>query len=293
MFYASPYSERPGSFLKMAVVRGGGDLATGVIFRLWRAGFKVLSLEIERPLVVRRTVAAAQAVFDGFCQVEGMPVHRIERVEDFFYTPDVCVLVDPEGSSIEFLQPLLLVDAMIAKKNLGTGIGMAPLVVGVGPGFTAGVDVHCVVETKRGHRLGRLLTKGSAIPNTGIPGMEMGYTTERLLRAPSDGRVEPRLEIGAHVETGDVVAHVAGVPVRAQIPGVLRGLIHHSVGVKRGLKIGDVDPRDEPAHCFSITDKALAIAGGVLEAVLLYDILFTAPQPFRLSREVGVTEHAI
>lgn len=267
MFLSSRFSDPDNGTV---IVRGGGDLATGIIYRLWRVGCRVLSLEVERPLVVRRTVSVAQAVFDGQCHVEEMPVRRISSLDEFGSRNVISVMVDPYGDSIDAVRPSVLVDATMVKRNLGTHIDMAPLVVGVGPGFTAGVDVHCVVETKRGHYLGRLITEGAAIPNTGIPGMEMGYTTERLLRAPSDGYVAPVGEIGSHVEPGDIVARVTGVPVKANIAGVLRGLIHPSVYVTRGLKIGDVDPRDEYSHCFSITDKALAIAGGVLEALMTY-----------------------
>ena len=252
----------------MAIVRGGGDLATGIIYRLWRCGFRVLSLETHAPLVVRRTVSAASAVFDGSCVIDGMPVRKISSAEEVFLSGDVSVLVDPEGDSIKALRPNLLVDAIMAKRNTGTAINMAPLVIGIGPGFTAKVDVHYVVETKRGHYLGRLISDGGAIPNTGIPGMEMGYTTERLLRAPADGYLTPLAEIGDHVEAGEVVGADGRKEVRAQIRGMLRGLIHPSVYVTEGLKIGDVDPRDVREHCFSITDKALAIAGGVLEAIL-------------------------
>lgn len=252
----------------MAIVRGGGDLATGIIYRLWRCGFRVLSLETHAPLVVRRTVSAASVVFNGSCVIDGMPVKKISSAEEVFLSGDVSVLVDPEGDSIKELRPNLLVDAIMAKRNTGTAINMAPLVIGIGPGFTAKVDVHYVVETKRGHYLGRLISDGGAIPNTGIPGMEMGYTTERLLRAPADGYLTPLAEIGDHVEAGEVVGAVGRKEVRAQIRGMLRGLIHPSVYVTEGLKIGDVDPRDVREHCFSITDKALAIAGGVLEAIL-------------------------
>lgn len=249
-------------------MRGGGDLATGVIYRLWRVGYSVLCLETERPLVVRRPVSVAQAVFDGEHVIEGMRAVRIASIEDFPCRGDVSVLVDPEAKSVSQLDADLLVDAIMAKRNTGTNRGMAPLVLAIGPGFTAPDDVHGVVETKRGHFLGRLITSGSAIPNTGVPGMEMGYTTERLLRAPADGHVEPRRNIGDHVEPGDEVAIVSGKPVIAEIPGVLRGLLHPTVTATKGLKIGDIDPRDEPSHCFTITDKALAIAGGVLEGVM-------------------------
>lgn len=268
MFYSG--SSNDVCLRRVAIVRGGGDLATGIIYRLWRSGFRVLSLEVERPLAVRRTVSAAQALFDGFCEIEGMPVRRIGRIDEFARTPGVSIMVDPQGDSIEVLKPILLVDAVMAKRNLGTRIDMAPLVVGIGPGFTAGEDVDGVVETKRGHTLGRLIRSGSAIPDTGIPGMEMGYTTERLLRAPVDGYVRPVREIGDHVEAGELVAFVSDRELRAEIPGVLRGLIHPSVSVRSGMKIGDVDPRNNRAHCFSITDKALAVAGGVLEALLAH-----------------------
>ena len=253
---------------KLAIVRGGGDLATGIIYRLWRSGFNVLALEISAPLVVRRTVSAATAIFSGSVVINGMPVTKISSPKDYLNHPGVSILVDPGASAVKELQPDLLVDAIMAKKNTGTSIDMAPLVIGIGPGFTAKVDVHYVVETKRGHYLGRLISEGTAIPNTGIPGMEMGYTTERLLRAPSSGFLKPAREIGDHVEKGTLIGWVNGSSLVAQIPGVLRGLIHPSVFVQKGLKIGDIDPRNVKEHCYSITDKALAIGGGVLEAVL-------------------------
>lgn len=257
---------------RLAIVRGGGDLATGVIYRLWRAGFSVLCLECERPLVVRRPVSVAQAVFDGTHAIEGMCARRIDSPEDFRFGKEVSVLVDPEASILASLKPDLLVDAIMAKRNTGTHRGMASLVLAIGPGFTAPAEVHGVVETKRGHYLGRLITDGAPLPNTGIPGMEMGYTVQRLLRAPGEGHVTPLREIGDSVERGDVVATVGGKPVRARIPGVLRGLIHPSVLVSKGLKIGDIDPRNERAHCFTITDKALAIAGGILEALFTIEL---------------------
>lgn len=255
-----------------AIVRGGGDLATGIIYRLWRIGFSVLCLECETPLVVRRSVSAAQAVFDGEHVIEDMKVVMISSPSDFDRSSGVVqVLIDPKCSSLAEVEPVLLVDAIMAKRNTGTHRDMAPLVLAIGPGFSAPDEVHGVIETKRGHYLGRLITEGSAIPNTGIPGMEMGYTLERLLRAPCDGNLTPLHDIGDHVEAGDLVALVNGEDVRAKIPGILRGLIHPSVHVTKGLKIGDVDPRNEYSHCFSITDKALAIAGGVLEAVMSFD----------------------
>ena len=253
---------------KLAIVRGGGDLATGVIYRLWRCGFRVLCLETALPLVVRRPVSVAQAVFDGRHVIEEMEALLFEDTDSWTDLETVGVLIDPKGESIAKLAPDLVVDCIMAKRYTGTTRSMAPLVLAIGPGFSAPDQVHGVIETKRGHYLGRLITDGCAIPNTGIPGVEMGYSVERLLRSPADGYVLPVRTIGDHVEAGDLVAKVAGREVRAKITGVLRGLIHESVPVERGLKIGDVDPRDERDHCFSITDKALAIAGGVLEAVM-------------------------
>lgn len=254
---------------KLAIVRGGGDLATGVIYRLRKVGYSVLSLEISAPLVVRRTVSVASAVFDGEAVIEDMKAVRINSLKDLVDCRGrVYVLVDPEGRSISELRPDILVDAIMAKQNLGTNKNMAPLVIGIGPGFSAPDDVDAVIETKRGHYLGRVIRNGSAIPNTGVPGIIKGYTVERLLRSPGEGYVTPVKSIGDSVMPGDVVAHVEGLPVCSQIEGIVRGLIHPSVKVKKGLKIGDIDPRGEREHCFSITDKALAIAGGVLEVIM-------------------------
>ena len=257
-----------GEMNGLAIVRGGGDLATGVIYRLWRAHYRVLCLETEHPLVVRRPVSVAEAIFSGRHRIEGMTAVRLESPLDWRNPDEIAVIVDPQGETIDVLNPDIVVDAIMAKKNLGTHRQMAPLVLAIGPGFTAPDDVHGVVETKRGHYLGRLITEGSAIPNTGVPGMEMGYTVERLLRAPCDGFVRPFHVIGESVASGDIVAEVDGEPVKAQIGGVLRGLIHPSVRVRTGLKIGDIDPRNEPSYCHSITDKALAIGGGILEGVM-------------------------
>jgi len=261
--------KREGKILRseLAIVRGGGDLATGIIYRLWRVGYRVLCLESQFPLVVRRTVSAAQAVFDGTHEIEGMKAVRLDD-EDEWENGTVAVKVDPDGTCIHKMSPALVVDAIMAKRYTGTNRDMAPLVLAIGPGFDAPAQVHGVIETKRGHYLGRLITNGSAIPDTGVPGAEMGYTVERLLRAPADGRVTPLKEIGDHVETGETVARVDGLEIKSQLKGVLRGLIHPSVYVTNGMKIGDVDPRDVREYCFSITDKALAIAGGVLEAIM-------------------------
>lgn len=254
---------------RTVVVRGGGDLATGIIYRLWKVGCSVLVLETRLPLVVRRTVAAASAVFDGSIQIEDMKAVLINSLEKFEKNSrEVQVLIDPEGASIKKLKPDIVVDAIMAKQNLGTDKSMAPLVIAIGPGFSAPQDVHAVIETKRGHTLGRVITDGGAIPNTGVPGMIKGYTTERLLRAPADGLLAPLRKIGDEVSAGELIGRVNGLEVRSQLDGVLRGLIHPSVPVTKGLKIGDVDPRGDPSHCWTITDKALAVAGGVLEVIM-------------------------
>ena len=253
---------------KVAIVRGGGDLATGVIYRLWRTGFKVLCLEREYPLVVRGPVSVATAVFEGMHIVEGMRSVLVNSPDGWRADGDaVAVMIDPDGECISRVAPTVLVDAIMAKRYTGTHRNMAPLVLALGPGFDAPSQVHGVIETQRGHYLGRLITQGSAVSNTGIPGTVMGYSTERILRAPVNGRVEPVLSIGDQVEKGGLIARIGDAEVRSAISGVLRGLIHPRVLVERGMKIGDVDPRGVREHCFSITDKALAVAGGVLEGV--------------------------
>jgi xanthine dehydrogenase accessory factor len=177
------------------------------------------------------------------------------------------VLVDPDGEAIPALKPVVLVDARMEKRNLGTTIADAPLVVALGPGFTAGIDCHAVIETNRGHRLGRAIYSGAAEVDTGEPGSVNGQTNTRILRAPADGCVQPCAQIGDAIEAGQVIAYVSGQPVTAAFAGVLRGLVHERVPVTAGLKIGDLDPRARREHCFTISDKSLAVGGGVLEAV--------------------------
>lgn len=252
---------------QLVIVRGGGDVATGTIYRLWKTGFQVLALEAETPLVVRRTVAVAQAIFDGTCSVEGMRAVRISSADKFDPSLGVNVLVDPCGDSIKKMRPEIVIDAVIAKRNTGTHKSMAPLVIGLGPGFEAPRDVHAAIETNRGHSLGRVITNGAPEPNTGDPGIVGGYGRERLLRAPADGPIKEFRHLGDSVAKDEIIAEVAGLPVRANLAGVVRGLIHPSVTVTKGLKIGDVDPRNDPSYCLTISDKALSVAGGVLEAV--------------------------
>lgn len=256
------------------VVRGGGDLATGIIYRLRKVGYPVTVLETSHPLVVRRSVAVASAVYEGSITIEDMTAVHINTFDHFSYNEGVVpVIVDPEGALITKLKPDVVIDAIMAKKNLGTSKDMASLVIGIGPGFSAPEEVHAVIETKRGHTLGRVITQGSAIPNTGIPGVMKGYSVERLLRAPREGYLTPVHNIGDEVVKDEIIGYVDGVAVRSQLDGVLRGLIHPSVYVSKGLKIGDVDPRGNPSHCWSITDKALAIAGGVLEVLMANNLV--------------------
>jgi len=256
--------ERP-----LALVKGAGDLATGAALRLFRSGFAVVMTELPKPTVVRRTVAFAEAVYRGRTAVEGIEAARAQdhaQVRRLLAEGVIPVVVDSAASMRHDLQPVLLVDAVMAKRNTGTRMDDAPAVVALGPGFVAGRDVHAVVETSRGHHLGRIITSGSAAPDTGVPGEIGGFTTERLLRAPAAGVFTGAREIGDTVSAGDVVGHVDDVPVRAAIDGVLRGLLYPGLEVTVGFKLGDVDPRADRAHCYQVSDKAMAIAGGVLEA---------------------------
>ncbi len=258
-------------FDMLVVIKGAGDLASGVAARLHRCGFPVVMLELPKPLMVRRTVAFGEAVYEHEVTVEGIRARRADDVaaaRAALTQGIIPILVDPEACCLPELAPAVLVDAIMAKRNTGTRLTDAPLVVALGPGFTAGADCHAVVETKRGHRLGRVIYKGSAEPNTGEPGLVGGKTTQRVLRAPVDGIVESRTAIGERIMEGQVVAKVADNPVIAGTSGVLRGLVRSGTVVAAGLKIGDVDPRAEPAHCTLISEKSLAIAGGVLEAIM-------------------------
>lgn len=255
----------------LAVVKGGGDLATGVAYRLFRAGFWVVITEIPQPTVIRRTVSFAEAVYSAEMVVEGVGAKRVEspeQIEAVLREGKIPVLVDPEASIVERLRPTILVDAIMAKRNLGTRISDAPIVVALGPGFTAGVDAHAVIETNRGHNLGRVILAGAAEPNTGVPGSIGGQAEERVIRAPKAGVVRTARQIGDQAKQGEVVAWVEGEAVRAPFSGVLRGMIKEGLRVSKGMKIGDIDPRAVREHCFTISDKSLAIGGGVLEAAL-------------------------
>lgn len=253
-------------------IKGAGEMATGVAWRLYSANFRhIFMLETAHPRAVRRRVSFCEAVHDGTATVEGVTAVRtdspreVPRVWDAGRIP---VLVDPAWEAIPVLTPHVTVDAIIAKRNLGTRLSEASLTIGLGPGFTAGEDVHAVVETNRGHHLGRVIRSGSAEPNTGVPGTIAGFSLERLLRAPCNGTFRPLLSIGDRVETGTLVGYVDEAEVRAAVGGVIRGLIRDGSRVPKGLKIGDVDPRGQTAFVPVISEKARSIGGGVLEAIL-------------------------
>lgn len=236
----------------LALIRGAGDLATGIALRLWRSGIRVVLTDLERPTAIRRTVAFSEAIVYGETTVEDVTA-RLAANADEARAP---------------LAPDALVDAILAKRNLGTKITDAPVVVGVGPGFTAGEDCHAVIETMRGHTLGRVIYSGSAIPNTNVPGLIGGFAGERVLRAPADGAFRSVHRIGDLVKTGDVAGYVSGEPMVCTIDGVLRGLIADGIPVRKGMKSGDVDPRGNVENCYTVSDKATAVGGGVLEAIL-------------------------
>lgn len=299
----------------LIICRGAGDLATGIIHRLHRAGHRVIALETDYPAAIRRQVSFCEAVYDGSAAVEGVtarlvpaltdaetdtetysgindtPVAHIasekwdsSAIEAVLEAGEVPLLIDPKGESIALLKPDVVVDAIIAKKNLGTTIDMAPLVIGVGPGFTAGHDVHLVIESMRGHNLARIITDGMAQPNTGVPGNIAGFTSERVIHAPAAGYIHDVRKIGDIVQKGDEIARIYPdkesydnalseyVSVNATITGIIRGLIREGYYFREGFKIADIDPREsELTNCFTISDKARSIAGSVLEAVSAFE----------------------
>lgn len=299
----------------LIICRGAGDLATGIIHRLHRAGHRVIALETDYPAAIRRQVSFCEAVYDGSAAVEGVTARLVpaladaetdtetysgindtpaahivsekwdsSAIEAVLEAGEVPLLIDPKGESIALLKPDVVVDAIIAKKNLGTTINMAPLVIGVGPGFTAGQDVHLVIESMRGHNLARIITDGMAQPNTGVPGNIAGFTSERVIHAPAARYIHDVRKIGDIVQKGDEIARIYPdkesydnalseyVPVNATITGIIRGLIREGYYFRKGFKIADIDPREsELTNCFTISDKARSIAGSVLEAVSAFE----------------------
>jgi xanthine dehydrogenase accessory factor len=267
-------------YKKTVLIKGAGDLASGIALRLHHAGFSIVMTEIAEPSTVRRTVAFSRAVREGTASVEdanGELVDNIAAARATISRNNIAVIVDADCEIRRALQPDILIDAIIAKKNLGTTINDAPIVIAAGPGFSAGTDCHAVIETQRGHNLGRVYYYFTEIkqaaPNTGIPGEIAGWTTERLLRSPADGLFTTRLSIGDTIRRGALVAEVTPahgppIPIHAEIDGILRGLLPNKHPVRRAMKCGDIDPRCEKTHCFTVSDKALSIAGAALEAIL-------------------------
>lgn len=257
-------------FDNLIVVRGAGDLATATVIRLFKAGFKVIDLDIAQPTVIRRTVSFAQAMFDGQATVEGVTgkLTEIKDIEKTLSDGFVPVVVDPKGKVIELFKPTVVVDAIIAKKNLGTTKTMAPFTIALGPGFVAGQDVDVVIETSRGHKLATLIYSGPAKANTGIPGNIGGYTVERVIHSPASGVFKACCKIGDIVKQGEVIAHVGETPVLAKIDGMVRGLLHDGLYVPEHFKISDIDPRGKDAEYLTCSDKARALSGSVLEAVM-------------------------
>lgn len=253
------------------LIRGGGDLASGVAARLHWAGFSILITELAQPRVVRRTVSFAEAVIAGRCQVEGIAAQKvstlaeIDSVQKLGY---IAVMVSEDLSILEHYRPEILVDARLLKSFVPYQLDEALLLIGLGPGFEAGRNCHAVIETMRGHTLGRVITQGSAMPDTGIPESVMGQGHERVLRAPAAGITHNFVEIGSLVKAKDPICDISGMIVSAPFKGVLRGLIMEGSQVKEGDKIGDIDPRTDVNSIHLISDKALAVGGGVLEAIL-------------------------
>lgn len=256
----------------VVLIRGAGEMASGVAHRLHRSRFKICLLEIEHPLAVRREVSFCEALYEGEKEVEGVRAKRVlnpGKIRPTWAEGKIPLLIDPGGKETrEYLRPNVLIDAIIAKRNLGTRMSDAPFVIGLGPGFTAGKDVHVVIETNRGHNLGRMILEGSAEADTGIPGEIGGFSVERVLRASKSGLFHPRKSIGYRVDKGEVVAVVDDSSVVAEISGVVRGLLREGIEAKKGMKVGDIDPRGKRELCSAISEKARAIGGGVLEAIL-------------------------
>lgn len=261
---------------ELVVVRGGGDIATGTIYKLRKCGYQVLVLETDKPSAIRRNAAFSEAVYEGSWKVEDVTARLAgtkEEAEKIMAAKEVAVMVDPAGKILKELKPAVLVDGILAKKNLGTNRQMAPITIALGPGFTAGEDADAVIETMRGHQLGRVILDGAAIPNTGVPGNVGGVTRERVIYSPAAGVLKNVKKITDTVEKGEIIAYVetpeGRVDIPATISGLLRGMIRDGYEVTKGFKIADIDPRiSEYENCFTISDKARCIAGGVIEAIL-------------------------
>lgn len=255
----------------VVIIKGGGEMASGIAHRLSKCHFKVCITEMPHPTAVRREVSFSEAIYEGEKTVEGLTAKLVKTCKDITKVWDngmLPIISDPETKIKEFLKPDVLVDAILAKRNLGTKITDAPLVIGIGPGFCAGRDVHLVMETNRGHNLGKVISEGEAEKNTGVPGKIGGFSAKRVLRATKDGRLSTLKGIGDNVDAGDIIAFVDDSPIKAEIKGVIRGLLRNGTRVYKGMKTGDIDPRGIKEYCYTISDKARAIGGAVLEGIL-------------------------
>lgn len=266
----------------LIIVRGGGDIATGTIHKLYRSGFPVVVLEIEKPSTIRRKVAFSEAMYENEIIVEGVTCKRanhFEEIKDILFEGKIPIIKDENCDILNYMKPLALVDGILAKKNLGTKKDMAPITVALGPGFEASVDVDAVIETQRGHDLGRILLEGYATKNTGIPGIIGGYGKERVIHSPDTGIIKNLSHISDRVTKGQAIAYIGETKVEATIDGILRGIIKDGYPVVKGLKIADIDPRiEEKKNCFTISDKARCIGGSVLESILYLQRMKNIPR---------------
>lgn len=258
----------------IVIVRGAGDLASGTIYKLHKSGFQVLALETNNPTSIRRKVCYSEAVYENYAKVEDSKAILVKSIDEIFAAWKkklIPIMIDPNCKILNKIRPAILVDAILAKKNVGTNINMADCVIALGPGFQAKKDVHAVIETMRGHQLGRVILDGFALKDTSCPGSICGYTKERVIYSPSNGNFKPLVKISDIVESGDTIGVVDSIEIKTQISGIVRGVIRDGFYVYKGLKIADVDPRlSEIQNCFTISDKARSIAGGVLEAILYF-----------------------
>src|SRR5262245_10682527 len=260
----------PNPFDILVLIRGGGEMASGIAHRLHQCHLRVLITEVAQPTAVRRTVAFAEAAYQGCQTVENVKAVLVTSVAEAlaqWQQGAIPLFIDPEAKIRDEFKPSVIVDARMLKKSGDTRLADAPLVIGVGPGFTAGDDVQAVVETNRGYHLGRVIWQGSAEPDTGAPAPVAGHREARVLRAPTSGRFSALRQIGDRIQVGEIVADVDGRPIRSEISGLLRGMLHDGISTLVGMKVGDVDPRGERGYCDSISDKARAIGGGVVEAI--------------------------
>lgn len=255
----------------LVIIRGGGDLGTGVAYKLFNSNFNIVILEIANPITVRRKVAFSEAVYERKVTIEGVEailVHEVHEIYNNIKHKKISVMIDEEAKIVNKLKPIALVDAIVAKKNFGTNRSLAPITIALGPGFVAGVDVDVVIETHRGENLGKIIYKGTTSANTGQPASVMGFKRERVLWAPVSGNIAVIKNIGQIVEKEEAVAEINGVEIKSKIAGFLRGMVRSGIYLREGLKVGDIDPRvDRLDLCYKLSDKACKLGESVLDAI--------------------------